>query len=288
MRGDSRPRGAGKRGGKGGGRDDRERDRDRSPSGPYGVPKKSEAIRNAQTQYEDALAAAREARGKLDSAQANVKKVEKTARQQVARKVADTDKLVKAKLADQLARAKNEAEVALNDTLYEVKAQLRTELAEKVADLKKEYEEKIQTEQDGIRKMHEQRTLEDERILAEEADKKVEEARRNAEDDSSLREWQEKAELAASAMQEEEDKLLTAKKKLENLTGEPVKEMRSTRPPRGAAPAVEDRAARRAPVAQDGYEQCAEEEYEYSDYSDAELEAPPAQAQGGRYAQPRR
>merc|ERR1711977_515901 len=95
------------------------------------------------------------------------------------------------------------------------------------------------------------------------------EARRQAEEDSSLLEWQEKEEKARAILEEEEEKLQATKKKLENLTGQPVKEMRSTKV--RAKPQAEDRTPRRNAAeprqpAPNG--PCDEASYSYSDYSD--------------------
>merc|ERR1712224_230651 len=115
--------------------------------------------------------------------------------------------------------------------------------------------------------MHDKRIADDERNMRDQAESKIEDARRDAEDDSELRECQDKADKLAEVLREEEDKLLNAKKKLENLTGEPVKEPRAPpRPPR-APPSPEERDVRRpAPTTAPPAEE--EPEYEYSEYSE--------------------
>ncbi|CAJ1457458.1 unnamed protein product [Effrenium voratum] len=206
-------------------REDHRERRSRTPAD--GLPRKSEAISAARSAYEDAYHRVHMARSEADAAEAALKKMEKAAAHAVDRKVAEDTDRIKQDLGDKLSDLRAAAKNALALILDTAELKLREELQEKIAQLRKDYDLKVEDEHARLRRVHEEEEEDVESKEQERAEVKIEELRRKAEEEESPWEWKDAHEKAIEALQKEEEKFQSAKRRLESLTGQPVKEPRS-------------------------------------------------------------
>jgi exonuclease VII large subunit len=154
-------------------------------------------------------------------------------------------------LTDQLNRMRRETKSALADAQTATELQLRNECMQKVKELKDLYEQKIQDATKRLRREHEDEADDSEQKMTDEAESKIKEFREKLEKDETPWEWREAHEKAVTILREEEDRLAATKKRLENLTGQPVvvKELRIPRPTEAEiAKRTGERQAERAPA----------------------------------------
>mmetsp|Transcript_56408 Transcript_56408/g.101106 ORF Transcript_56408/g.101106 Transcript_56408/m.101106 type:complete len:731 (-) Transcript_56408:176-2368(-) len=287
--------------------------RRRSESRPAGGPKKNDAVQSAQIAFEDAQEAVRVAREEAAAAEGQLKKMEKVSQKNVQRKVADVSKSLRNKLEDNIAKVKHEAKSALSEALTEVEVRLQKELAEKIKEMKAEHTVKVEGEQRRIQKEQADKFEEDQKALTEAVEAKISEVEKQYEKDEQLEEYREAHGKAAAFAKAEEEKLQSAKRRLENLTGQEIRiekprlasadqragkgarkrppEPRQghyDRPPRDMRDGGRDGrrvSARDAPPVRDVGHDCARDAYddEYTEYSedfDEIEEAPPPRNSG--------
>eukprot|EP00439_Symbiodinium_sp_Y106_P083541 s1379_g23.t1 len=201
-----------------------ERQRSRTPDG---LPRKSEAINAARVAYEETSRRLQMAQTEADSAEAAYKKMQKAADHAVDRKVAEESSHIKRDLETKLGAMKAGSKNALALALDDAELQLRQELADKISQMKKEYQKKVEDEHVRIRRQHAEEAEDAEAKVQEEAEDRIKELRRKAEEEENPWEWREARDKAVEALQKEEEKLDSAKRRLETLTGGPVKDRRS-------------------------------------------------------------
>jgi len=224
-------RGSGGRGSSGGRRGGGGSSRSRSKD----VPKKTEALQAAKKAFEDSQAAVKKARVEAAAAEAALKKMERAAEQIITRTVSETTKLVKAELNDKTARMKKDSGTAMTDALEDSELTLRQELAQKVADVRKEYETKIEKSSKRIQKEWASKIEDELQTLQEDGDAKIEEAQRKADKEEAPLEWRESHESAETTLKQAEERLSSTKKRYEGLSGEKAPSME--RDPRSGAAA---------------------------------------------------
>eukprot|EP00931_Biecheleriopsis_adriatica_P073821 TRINITY_DN48036_c0_g1_i1.p1 TRINITY_DN48036_c0_g1~~TRINITY_DN48036_c0_g1_i1.p1 ORF type:complete len:673 (+),score=148.05 TRINITY_DN48036_c0_g1_i1:48-2021(+) len=257
---------------------------------PDGLPRKSEAIHAAQRAFEDAFEAVQLARQDADAAEASLKKQQKAADHAVDRKVAEETDRIKADLEDKLGELRDDAKTRVADLVEDMELRLRQEMMDKISKLKEEYTNKIEDEKERLKTENEEATEDAERKAQEDADKQIRDLRRKVEEDENPYEWVEARDKAVNLLQKEEEKLQSTKRRLESLTGQPVKEPRIRPPPRApeggkrGPPPPPPQARRGAPPEPEDEE----EEYSYSEEEVSEEEyVPEARKPQGRPPPPR-
>eukprot|EP00930_Biecheleria_cincta_P003564 TRINITY_DN1044_c0_g1_i2.p1 TRINITY_DN1044_c0_g1~~TRINITY_DN1044_c0_g1_i2.p1 ORF type:complete len:632 (-),score=137.35 TRINITY_DN1044_c0_g1_i2:429-2279(-) len=200
------------------------REREHRSRTPDGLPKKSEAINAARAAYEDAFRAAQDAQAEADSAEAALKKMQKVSDLAVDRKVSEETERIKQDLEDKLADIKVSSKNRLADTIEDSELKLRQELNERLQELRKEYELKIQDEKERIKTTHREEAEEEQIRVQEDADAEIKELRKKAEEEENPWEWIKARDKAVDHLTKVEEKLQSYKRRLENLTGQPVKD----------------------------------------------------------------
>lgn len=194
-----------------------------SGSRPAGVPKKSKAMQEARRSFEQSEADLKGARAELAAAKAALDKMEKVSEQAIKQKISKTEKAAKRALEEGIVRMKKEAKNTLTEALEDAEKQLQEELQQKLADAKKEFGIKVRETHLRIKQEHEETQIDAEKELQKDCDDKIAEARKQAEEEEEINEWRDAHRKAAQHAEDEESRLIAAKKKLESLTGQQVR-----------------------------------------------------------------
>jgi len=155
--------------------------------------------------------------------------MEKQAVHAIDRKVSDETERIKADLEDKLSEMRKVSKNALALACDTAELKIREELAQKIAQIRKEYDGKVKEEHAKLRREHEDEAEDAETKEQEEAEKKIEELRKKAEKEEKPWEWRDARDKAVDNLEKEEEKLESAKRRLESLTGQPVKEPNRSR-----------------------------------------------------------
>merc|ERR1712083_20832 len=99
----------------------------------------------------------------------------------------------------------------------------------------KKYNATIDEEQQQLRDENASKIEREEETLRQQTEEKIDNAQHEAEKGSNLLELRDAAEEAANRLRDEEEQLEKAKKKLEDLTGKPVKDQEKAPRTRGKA-----------------------------------------------------
>merc|ERR1711933_355786 len=95
-------------------------------------------------------------------------------------------------------------------------------MAERVREVKREFEKKIQDTHDQIKEEHTIKADAEKKKLKDDANAKIQDGKRRVEEDNAPHEERESEKRAKAKLRDEEDRLTSARKRLENLTGKPV------------------------------------------------------------------